>query len=262
MHFNFTTLEVLWTLTVAALLVLLVVLLGRDRVRSFPWFTASTALVVLRLLASRELYGRLSPLTLSAIFNVLADLGAAVGIMVLVEMARRAFVGLHRHLWIVNTAGLVVAACGVLAVWGPWPTWKTLTADSQLAALRLMELFAQKTEVVSDLLSVGLGLAVVLVGRRYKAGWHSHVQRIVIGLAAVAIAKLSVQVVLERIALTAAPHNQAELDAILGLRDKIINANSVVFIAVVVWWIVCLWIDEPGAAAEQNAGAAGKNSAL
>ena len=42
MHFNFhfTTVQVLWTLTFASLLVLLVVLLGRDRMRRFPWFTA------------------------------------------------------------------------------------------------------------------------------------------------------------------------------------------------------------------------------
>ena len=41
MHFNFgfTTIQVLWTLTFAALLVLLVVLLGRDRARRYPWFT-------------------------------------------------------------------------------------------------------------------------------------------------------------------------------------------------------------------------------
>ena len=41
MHFNFafTAVQVLWTLTFAAHLVLLVVLLGRDRTRRFPWFT-------------------------------------------------------------------------------------------------------------------------------------------------------------------------------------------------------------------------------
>ena len=42
MHFDFhfTAISVLWTLTFAALLVLLVVLMGRDRARRFPWFTA------------------------------------------------------------------------------------------------------------------------------------------------------------------------------------------------------------------------------
>jgi hypothetical protein len=31
--------------------------------------------------------------------------------------------------------------------------------------------------------------------------------------------------------------------------DKLQNANRVVYVAVLVWWIVCLWMDEPGAAA-------------
>jgi hypothetical protein len=57
MHFSgFNTVQILWTLTFAALLVLLVVLLGRDRARRFPWFTASMVLTALRLLASRMLY--------------------------------------------------------------------------------------------------------------------------------------------------------------------------------------------------------------
>ncbi len=63
MHFlGFNTVQILWTLTFAALLVLLVVLLGRDRARRFPWFTASMALTALRLIASRILYDELRPL--------------------------------------------------------------------------------------------------------------------------------------------------------------------------------------------------------
>ena len=47
MHFNFdfSATQILWTLTFAALLVLLVVLLGRDRARRFPWFTASIVMM-------------------------------------------------------------------------------------------------------------------------------------------------------------------------------------------------------------------------
>jgi hypothetical protein len=252
MHFNFgfTTVQTLWTLTFAALLVLLVVLLGRDRTRRFPWFTASIVLVALRLLASRILFGKLPPLTLNAIFVTLADLMALVGLLVVLEMARRAFGGLHRPLWIANSVGLLAVAGAVLAVWGPWPAWKTLTADSHLATLRLMQLVAQKGDLLVILLTVGLGLLVILFGRRYKAGWRSHTQLIVIGLSTAAIAQLALLVALERIARTAAPHNQAELDRILGLRDKLINADSAVYVAVLVWWIVCLWIDEPGAKAE------------
>jgi hypothetical protein len=249
MHLNlgFTTVQTLWTLTFAALLVLLVVLLGRDRARRFPWFTASIVLVALRLLTSRLLYGKMPPLTMNTIVLTLADVSALVGLLLLVEIARRAFSGLQRPLWIANSAGLLAVAGAVLAMWGPWPAWKTLTADSHLAALRLMQLFAQKADLLVTMLTIGLGLAVILFGRRYKAGWRSHTQRVVIGLSTAAIAQLGLLIALERMAQKAAPHNQAELDRILGLRDNLVNANSVIYIAVLVWWIVCLWIDEPGA---------------
>ncbi len=119
-NFNFSAEQILWTLTFAAQLVLLVVLLGRDRIKNFPWFTASIVLFALRLLATRELFGRMAPLTLSIIFIVLADVAAIVGLLVLIEMARRAFKSAPRNLWIVNAAGF--ADCrggGVLAFWGP-----------------------------------------------------------------------------------------------------------------------------------------------
>lgn len=245
MHFNFDfpVVKVLWTLTLAALLVLLVVLLGRDRARRFPFFTAYIVLVALRLIMSRLLYGRLPSFTLGEIFITLADLTALAGLLVVVEMARRAFAGLQPSLWIVNSAGLLTAAGAVMAVWGPWPPWKTLTADSHLAALRLMQLFAEKTDLLLMLLTVGLGLAVVLFGRKYKAGWRSHTQRIVIGLFTSAISQLALTVAIQRIAR---PQTRADLDRIVGFRDKLINASSIVYLAVLVWWIVCLWIDEPG----------------
>ncbi|MGD0903469.1 MAG: hypothetical protein ABR924_11070 [Terracidiphilus sp.] len=251
MHFNFdfTTTQVLWTLTFAALLVLLVVLLGRDRARRFPWFTASIALLALRLLSSRELTGRMPQLTLSAIFITLADVIAVVGLLVLVEMARRAFDGLQSSLWIVNSAGLLAGAGAVLAAWGPWPAWKTLTADSRLAALRLMQLAAEKIDLLVVLLTVGLGLLVIVFGRRYKAGWRSHVQRIVIGLSTAAIGQVALLVVLQRMVRTA-PQSRAEFDRIMSQRANLINADGALYVAVLVWWIVCLWIDEPGTDSE------------
>ena len=50
------------------------------------------------------------------------------------------------------------------------------------------------------------------------------------------------------IAKTAAPHSQAEYERVVALRDKLFNANGALYVAVLVWWIVCLWIDEPVAA--------------
>ena len=99
-NFNFSANQVLWTLTFAGLLVLLVVLLGRDRVRRFPWFTAAMVMMALRMLASRLLFGRMAPIVSSEVFLALADIASIIALMVVVEMARRAFAGAQRTAWI------------------------------------------------------------------------------------------------------------------------------------------------------------------
>ena len=68
-----------------------------------------------------------------------------------------------------------------------------MTADSLIAVLRLMQLAAQKLDLLTSILTVELGLLVVLFGRRFGAGWRSHPQRILIGLSTVAIGQLAVE---------------------------------------------------------------------
>jgi len=248
MHFNFdfTAIQVLWTLTFAGLLVLLVVLLGRDRTGRFPWFTASIVLGALGKLASRLLYHRLPQITTAAIFVTLADVSMIVGLLVLVELARRAFKGIERSIWIVNALGSLAVACGVAVVWGPWPAWKTISANSFIGVLQLAQLVGVKGDLLVDVLTIELGLLLVLFGRRFSGGWRSHAQQIAIGLSTVSLGHLTVMGIWQLIAAKAAPHTQAEYDHIIGLRDKLTNANGVLYVAVLVWWIVCLWIDEPG----------------
>ena len=109
-------------------------------------------------------------------------------------------------------ATLIVLAVGVaiVAEWGPWPSAKTLLAASTLAFLRMMQLFAQKADLLSDLLTVQLGLLVLLFGSRFKAGWRSHPQQIVIGLSTASISQLAVRVIWQQIALHSTIHSQAE----------------------------------------------------
>jgi hypothetical protein len=254
-NFHFTAVQVLWTLTFAAQLVLLVVLLGRDRIKRFPWFTLSVVLMALRLLASRLLFGRLPSITLSEIFIVLADVAAIAGFLVVVEMGRRAFVGARRRIWLGFALAVLAVGGGILAAWGPWPAWKTLTVDSPLAVFRLMQLVAQKADLLVDLLTVEVGLLVLLLGRRFSGGWRTHVQRIAIGLMTASVSQLAVQGVWQFVAKTAAPHSQAEYERVVGLRDKLFNANGALYVAVLVWWIVCLWVDEPGATVQADGAA-------
>jgi hypothetical protein len=262
-HFAFTTVEVLWTLTFAAQLVLLVVLLGRERAQRFPWFTASIVLVGLRVLSARVLYTRLPPLTFNAILITIEDLGAIVGLLVLVELARKGFRGAKRVAWIVGLLVLLAVGAAVLKYWGPWPAWKTLTANSKIAVLLFMQLVAQKGELLIGVLTIELGVLMALFGRRYGAGWRSHTQRILIGLSTAAISQLAVQAIWEIIAIHTTPKSQQDYERILGVRDKMSNANSAVYIAVLVWWIACLWMDEPGggSASPDGAAASGKNAA-
>lgn len=249
MHFfGFTAVQILWTLTFAAILVLLVVLLGRDRARRFPWFTASIVLTALRLLTSRMLYGKMAPLTLNAIFLTLAVVEGLIALLVVVEIAHRAFKGANGRTWLINSLGVLAVGAGVLAVWGPWPPLKALSVDSELAVLRLMQLAAQKISLLSDVTTVELGLLVVLFGRRFGAGWRSHAHQIVIGLSTVSIMQMATRGIWQLIVLHAAPQTQAEYERVMGLQEKLYNATSVTFLVVLIWWIACLWRDEPGGA--------------
>jgi hypothetical protein len=248
-HFDFSAGQILWTLTFAGLLVLLVVLLGRDRARRFPWFTASIVLMALRMVSGRLLSDRLPPMLFNETFLTLSDLASIVAHGVVVEIARRAFKGASRAAWIVWTVILLCVGGVILAKWGPWPAWKTLTAGSQLSVLRVMQLFAQKTDLLADMLNIGLGLLVVLFGRRFQAGFRSHTQQIAIGLSTASIAQLSVRLIWQHIAMHATIHSQAEYTHIMDLQTKFYDTNNAVYLAVLIWWIAWLWVDEPGGAA-------------
>ncbi len=167
MHFNFelSAAQVLWTLTFAALLVLLVVLLGRDRARRFPWFTASIALMGVLLLTTQLLLSKMSRFTGTEIFLVLSNLEVVVSLLVLVELARRSFRGMGRLGWIIGTLVIVAIGAAVVVFWGPGPAWKTLTATSELATIRLMDLAVDKGILFSSVVTVELGLMITLLGR-------------------------------------------------------------------------------------------------
>ncbi|HEY2469282.1 MAG TPA: hypothetical protein VGI45_15785 [Terracidiphilus sp.] len=249
MHFDFhfNAVSILWTLTFAALLVILVVLLGRDRAKRFPWFTTSIVVIALRLLINRLLHDRLPPITMGAIGITVADLSALVGLLVLVEMARRAF---RKASWKAWTGwGLVLLAIGgvVLWKWGPWPQWKALTFDTTIAKLQFMQLLAVKTGLLMHVLSILLGILVVAFGARYGAGWRTHVQRIMIGLSTASLSQLSVQAVFEIIVRHTTIDSRVKYEHLMNLQEKLLNGNSVVYLLVLIWLIVCLWIEEPGA---------------
>lgn len=242
-HFPFTAIDILWTLTFAAHLVLIVVLLGRDRARRFPLFTASVAFTAFRLLITKLLMGRVPQMTMMEIVIVTAVVGVVLGLLVLVELARHAFHSARRGAWL--SGALVVMAAGalVLAFWGSWPHWVQV---KQASPWELLQLMAQKGSLLLDVENIAVGLAIILLGYRCAGGWRSHTQRIVIGLSTASMGTIAVQAIWQAIAHHSQPRSMAEYQHLIGLREKLFNANSALFLAVLVWWIVTLWMDEPG----------------
>ena len=214
--------------------------------RRYPWFTASIGLFALRLMAEELLADRTAPRLFQEIILVFGDVSAILRLLVLVEVARRAFAGAPRSMWIVNTVGLLAVSCGILAAWGPWPAFKDLAWETLLGKLRLMQLTALKGEALAAMLTVGLLILVALFGRKYKAGWRSHTQQILIGLSTSAITLLTIQAMVQSIIAKARPQTQAEYDHVVALLTRLMNATKLVHVVVLVWWIVWLWLDEPG----------------
>ena len=256
MHFHlpFSTGDILWTLTFAGYLVLLVVLMGRDRIRRFPWFTISIVIMALRILTIRLLVRRLPELTLDTIILVMADVLGFVALLVVVEIARRAFGGVRRSTWIAGALALMVLGGVVLRFWGPWPSWSTLTAQSNMATLRLLQLIAQKATLLADVETIAISFLIVLLGSQFRAGWRSHTQQIAVGLSTASISALLVEVIWQTVLKTAQANpailqSVQEQKRVLALGPKLSNTNSTVYIAILVWWIVCLWRDEPGGSA-------------
>ncbi|HEU5457343.1 MAG TPA: hypothetical protein VFU68_01865, partial [Terracidiphilus sp.] len=199
-----------------------------------------------RLLTARLLNGRLPQITLVSIFILLADLTAILAVLVLIEIARISFAGAGRRAWATGAAAVALPGIATVALWGNWPPWATLTAHSQMAMLGLGQLVAQKLGLFGDVTSIALCVAVVLLGARFGAGSRSHAQQLVIGLAAAALSQIGVQATWQFIAKSAAPHTMAEYQHVLALRDRLFDGNSAIYSAVILWWIVCLWFDEPG----------------
>jgi hypothetical protein len=252
--------RVVWTLTFAAQLILLVVLVGRGRAQRYPFFTASISLMALRLMAEILLSGRMAQIPLQTTLLSLTNLSVVVSLLVLVELARRGFVGLHWPLWIVNSVGLVLLSGGVLAVWGPWPKWQSLGVETVVGKLHLAQLIAQKGDLFVALLTVGLCVLMVVFGRQFKAGWRSHTLSITIGLAAAAAALLTLQELLYRMQATVIqivqaqqPNARQEYQRIVTQAGYLVNINQAIFVAVLIWWIVWMWLDEPGAAEQAEA---------
>ena len=245
MKFNLpiTVLTVLWILDFAAHLVLLVVILGRERWRRFPVFTLAIAFTALQLLTSQLLTGRLPAMTMKALFLWMAAFTALVNILVAVEIARRAFSRVKRSSWLAGALAAILVGAAVLAFWGKWPTWHMLAASPEL---NVVQFLAQKGLLLGNVEWVFVGLLVVALGSRAGAGFRTHTQQIAIGLMVSAMSQLGIQALWERLARSAMNRPVEEQYRMMHLGDRLFNANRVIYLLVLIWWIATLWREEPG----------------
>jgi hypothetical protein len=248
MHWNIE--QILWAVLLASHLVLLVVLLGRDRASRFPWFTAAIILSTLRLLADHLLNSKLT--TLASYWQNFTGLALdwILGIAVLVELSR--------HVFSSGKAGLILKSRGwtgwslitsVLALsavwyWGPWPTWQGLTAERPQLPLLLVVLVATKGQLLVSILTVEVALLLRIFGKRFGSGWQSHVQQIALGLSTNALAFLTQQGITEYIKRTVNLNDPEKYKWAVKVVTDADNARRAVNLLVLLWWIFWLWRDQ------------------
>ena len=121
--------------------------------------------------------------------------------------------------------------------------------------LRLMQLVAQKLELLNDLLAAELCLLVILLGRRFKAGWRSHTQQIVIGLSTIGITEVAMRAIWQAIETHSVPKTRIEYEHIMGIQEKLYNARCDPIRSCWCGGSLCLWIDEPGTHSHSETGA-------
>jgi len=250
MHWNIE--QILWAFVLAAHLVLLVVLLGRDRISRFPFFTTAIALSSVHLIADHLLHGKLTSVAFYWQSYTAVLLESIVGILVLIELTRRVFssgkagIKINSRGWLGWSLVTVCLAIGAVWFWGPWPTLQAITAEPKQMPLLLVVLAALKSQQFLALITVEAALLLLIFGKRFGYGWRSHVQRIALGLSTNALAFLAVQVTTDTIKRTVKLTSRDQYDHIVRLFTNLDNARFAVWLLVLLWWIFWLWRDEPG----------------
>jgi hypothetical protein len=253
MHWNLDS--VLWALLLAGHLIVLVVLLGRDRAQRFPWFTAAVAVAAARLLIDHLLHGKLTMLAFYWQNYSLLLVSSILVFFVLAELVRPVFGSGHpgepgkrlkANGWIAWT--LLTLLIGVVAVVliGPWPSWASITDEKALMALRLVWIAALKTDLLVALLAVEVTILLLVFGRRFGFPWRNHSTQIAIGLSTIAIGQYAAQFISQAMVRNVREITEEKRVQILRVLTNIDHARLAVWILALIWWIVWLWRDEPG----------------
>ena len=249
---HLTAEQILWALVLAAHLILLIVLLGRDRISRFPWFTAAIALSTIRLIADHLLHGKLTTVAFYWQSYTGMALDAILGLFVLAELLRRVFstgkAGLILKAkgwlgWALITGSIAIAA---VWAWGPWPNWQAIAADKAQLPLLIVVLLGMKGQLFTALLTIEVALLMRIFGKRFGYGWRTHPQLIAIGLSTSALGLLIIQVTTDLIKKNLHLTSREEYEHIVKIFNNFDNARSALWVLVLLWFIYWLWRDEPG----------------
>jgi hypothetical protein len=261
MHWN--TEQILWALVLAAHLVLLIVLLGRDRASRFPWFSAATVISTVHLIADHLLHGKLTSLAFYWQTYTAILLESILGVLVLIELARHVFsnrkagIVLNSKGWLGWTLVTVGVALGAVWLWGPWPTWKALSAEPKQLPLLLVVLTAMKGQLFLSIVTVEIALLLRIFGKRFGSGWKSHDQQIALGLSTYAIGFLAVQATTDIIKHTVHLTSREQYERIVRIFSNLDNGRFALWLLVLLWWIFWLWRNEPGDATASSVAVGG-----
>jgi len=261
MHLPFavTAHQVLWTLTFAAYLVLLVVVVSRKLYCRLPFFTAMTVLLELRLLSENLLTGRLAMLDLQKVLLAFADLTALASIFVAFELWQKVFGKASCRFRKISLSVGILVSLGALAGWGPWLTPARIAPDAAPLSVKIlnsMVLFAaprgtllvfsgiDKGNLLAAILLLLAGLQILI--QRRKTGTRFTAEAVLISVATTftSLFWLGTQLCWQILVRTTHFHSREEYMRFLDLGGRIILANHIVNLLAILWWIGWLWFDE------------------
>lgn len=251
----YSQIQIIWTLLFASQLVLLVVLIGRDRTQRFWWFTASIAVAAVRELINVLLTGRISQIMFNAIYNIFAILAILLTLMALIEITRNIFTALSLRAWALLGSSISIISALVLYFLIPWSAQTGLDIHTQPGMLNILHLVAICGQLIAAISAVTIGVAALFFAPHIKGFWNSHALKVLAGFTTYSLVFISQLVIGQWISTLA--HNSgipvgeyARTNAIL---ERLINVPYVTMIIVQCWWIRVLWLDEgPAKPAPKN----------
>ena len=261
MHLPFavTAHQLLWTLTFAAYLVLLVVFVARKLYCRLPFFTALTVLLELRLLAENLLTGRLAMLDLQKVLLAFADLSALVSILVAFELWQKVFGKASCRFRKISLSLGTLASIALLIGWGPWLTPARIApalAPLSVKILNAMVLFAaprgtllvfsgiDKGNLLAAILLLLAGTQILIQRRRTGTRFNAEAVLVSVATTFTSLFWLGTQLCWQILVRTTHFHSREEYTQFLDLGGRFILANHVVNLLAILWWIGWLWFDE------------------